>query len=306
MINSLKNLIKIEGGLSKKKIFRKTEKKINKIIIDFSEEKKDFYNFLDVYNILKGINISIPKIYEVYLNKYLIVMEDFGDETFDKSFHHNDFYNLTKIAIDNLIVIQNSLIVEDFSRLDKYSIYNLKSELSEFVDYYIPHKKIINFSKEYFYDYWDEIYNSQKFEFLSFVHKDYEFINLFFLSKNNNHLKCGIIDFQNAFKGFIGWDLFSILENPRIDYTRKYNEDLIKYFYDNVNIKTEYDTFRYQYYLLNLARLSRLLGRWIKLFKFEKNKEYLNYMNSTEKRIIACLKNIKDKKLLEIYNKVLK
>ena len=297
------NLVEINKGLSKKKIFRKYEKKYNKIILDFSEDKSQFYNFFHIYQILKKINISIPKIYEVYLKKKLIIMEDFGDQTFDKLFSEDDLYHLLKIAVDNLIVIQNSLILNDLVKLEKYSFSILKEEISEFVDYYIPYKKIANFPTNDFYNCWENIYNSQKFEFTSFTHKDYEFINLIYLSKNKQHLKCGIIDFQNAFLGFPGWDLFSILENPRIYFTRQYNEDLIKYFYDNVNINMEFNSFRSQYYILNLSRQTRLLGRWVKLFNENKNQNYLKYISSTHKRIFSSLKNIQNDKLKLIYEK---
>ena len=128
---------------------------------------------------------------------------------------------------------------------------------------------------------------------------------LIFLKKNNYHLRCGIIDFQSAFVGFIGWDLFSILENPRINFTRKYNEELIKYFYENVYISTEFNSFRNQYYLLSLARLTRLLGRWVKLLNNKNNIEYLNYIKITQKRIISCLKNIKNDRLKLIYERAL-
>ena len=42
----LQNLTEIKGGLSKKKIYRKSEKNINKIYLDFSLDEKEFYNFL--------------------------------------------------------------------------------------------------------------------------------------------------------------------------------------------------------------------------------------------------------------------
>ena len=300
------NLTEIKKGLSNKKIFRKFDKKLKKIVIDFSKEKKEFYNFLDTYQILKKINISIPKIYEVYLNKKIIVMEDFGDETFDKLYNKEDLYYLLKISVDNLIIINNSLIINDLAKLKKYSIEDLKLEISEFVDFYIPQNKIEDFPKNEFYDCWESIYNIENFEFNSFCHKDFEFINLIYLDKNKNHLKCGIIDFQSAFSGFIGWDLFSILENPRLNFTRKYNEGLIKYFYDNININIEFNSFRNQYYLLNLVRQTRLLGRWIKLFNEENNKHYLNYINTTKKRIIPCLTNLQNDKLKTIYERVLK
>ena len=298
------NLTEIKGGLSKKKVFRKLETKTKKIVIDFSDDTNEFENFINVYNILKKINISIPKVYEVYLKEKIIIMEDFGDNTFHKIFSEKNIYNLLKLAVDNLIVIQNSLVSSDTLTLRKYTFYDLQKEVSEFVEYYIPYKKVTNFPVFDFYTAWKNIYNSQNFDFSSFIHKDFEFINLILLRKKNLHLQCGIIDFQSAILGFKGWDLFSILENSRLNFTRKYNEDLIKYFYTNVSMNIDFDTFRNQYYLLNLGRQTRLLGRWIKLFN-EGNKDYLNYVVPTQKRIFSCLTNIKDDKLKKIYEKYL-
>ena len=117
-------------------------------------------------------------------------------------------------------------------------------------------------------------------------------------------MKCGIIDFQSAFRGFVGWDLFSLLENPRINFTRQYNEEFIKYFYENISCQSDFTTFRDQYYILNLARLTRLLGRWAKLLN-QGNKKYLNYMYSTKSRLISSLVNIKDENLKKIYEEAL-
>ena len=303
MIFSFDNLIEIKGGLSKKKVYRKYEKKISKIVLDFSNELNEYKNFLQVYDILKKLNILIPKIYEVYPKKKIIVMEDFGKKRFDKILEEEDLYNLLKLAVENLIIIQNSIICDDLLKLKKYTHEDLKSEISEFVDFYIPYKKISNFASADFYKTWVKAYKNQKFDFSSFSHKDYEFINLILLSNKSLHLKCGIIDFQSAFVGFVGWDLFSILENPRLNFTRDYNEDLMKYFYENVNVKSKFDSFRNQYYLLNLSRLTRLLGRWIKLFN-EGNKEFIKFVEPTQKRIIFCLQNIQDRKLKKIYEEI--
>ena len=297
-------LSEIKGGLSEKKVFRKQEKNYNKIIIDFSKNANEFNNFLDVYRILLKTNISIPKIYEVNLEKNLILMEDFGDNSFDKIFDQNNLYDLLKLAVDNLIIIQNFINTEDLENLEKYSYIKLNEEISEFVDYYLPYKNNVNFQVKDFFRIWEKVYNAQNFNFNSFVHKDFEFINLIFLNKNKSHLKCGIIDFQSAFIGFKGWDLFSILENSRFNFTRKYNEHLIKYFYNNINFGADFNTFRKQYYILNLARQTRLLGRWVKLFN-EGYKNYLTYIGPTKNRIIASLKNVDDDKLKRIYETIL-
>ena len=300
---SLHNLIEIKSGLSNKRIFRKYEDKFSKIIIGFSNDEKEFFNFLNTYNILKKTNVSIPKIYDVYLKEYIIVMEDFGNNTFDTLLDDNELYNLLKLSIDNLIYIQNSLTSEDITKLEMYSYAKFKIEISELIEYYIPFRKINNFPTNLFYEYWEDIFKSQRFQFESFVHKDYEFINLILIDKNIKHLRCGIIDFQSAFRGFIGWDLFTILENPRIYFTRKYNEELIKYFYENTNINLKFSTFINQYYLLNLGRHTRLLGRWIKLYNVNNNPIYLQFLDVTQKRISATLNHIQSQKIKEFYKK---
>ncbi len=297
-----KNLTEIKGGLSNKLVFRKSANKCSKIIIDFSKDEKKFWNFLNIYEILKKINVSIPKIYEVYLQKKIIVMEDFGDNKFDKIVNEKDLYYLLKLAIDNLIIIQNSIIEENLLKLEKYTFKNLKNEISELVDYYIPFKKVPDFPIDDFYNLWEKVYSSNNFDFNYFSHKDYEFINLIFINKNKYHLKCGIIDFEDAFLGFKGWDLFSILENPRLELTRDYNENLIKYFYNNTTNITEFHIFRKHYYILNLARQTRLLGRWVKILN-EGKIEFLNYIKPTKNRIISCLINIEVTELKKIYEK---
>ena len=259
------DLEKIEDGLSNKLIYRITEKENTKIIIDFSRDKQDFKNFLNIYEILQKINISIPKIYEVNRKQYKIYMQDFGKNRFNIIYNKDNLFKLLKLAVENIIVIQNESNLNNLKNLKEYTFEDLKIELNEFVTYYIPANKNSNFPTSKFYESWKSIFYSQNYNMKNFVHKDFEFVNLFFLENCESHLQCGIIDFQSAFMGFIGWDLISLLENPRINFTRDYNNKLIEYFYDNMPIIENLNTFRKQYYVLCLARQTRLLGRWRKL-----------------------------------------
>ncbi len=299
------DLEKIEDGLSNKLIYRITEKENTKIIIDFSRDKQEFKNFLTVYEILQKINISIPKIYEVNQKQYKIHMQDFGKNRFNQIYNKDNLYKLLKLAVENIIVIQNESNLNNLKNLQEYTFEDLKIELKEFVTYYIPNNKNSNFPTSKFYETWKSIFYSQNYNMKNFVHKDFEFVNLFFLENCESHLQCGIIDFQSAFKGFIGWDLISLLENPRINFTRDYNDRLIEYFYDSTSIIENFNTFLEKYYVLSLARQTRLLGRWRKLLSTNNDKKYLNYLEITKSRTIATLNNIKNYELRSIYKKYL-
>ncbi len=305
MNSDYNELEKIDSGLSKKLIYRKTEKNNIKIIIDFSRDKQEFKNFLNVYEILLKANVSIPKIYEVSKQKYKIYMQDFGNDRFNKIYNKNNLYKLLKLAVDNLIVIQNESNLNNLKNLKEYTFEDLKIELKEFVTYYIPANKNSNFPTSKFYELWESLFYSQNYNMKNFVHKDFEFVNLFFLENYKSHLQCGIIDFQSAFIGFIGWDLLSLLENPRINFTRDYNDKLIEYFYNNTPIIENLDIFREQYYVLSLARQTRLLGRWRKLLSINNDNQYLDYLKITKSRTIATLNNIKNYELRSIYEKYL-
>ena len=295
------DLEKIEDGLSNKLVYRKKEKENNKIIIDFSKDKKEFKNYLDVYEILLKVNVSIPKIYEVNKQQNKIYMQDFGNDRFNKKYNKDNLYKLLKLAVDNIIVIQNELHSKNLKNLKKYTFEDLKIELKEFVTYYISSNKNSNFPTSKFYKLWESIFYSQNYNMNYFVHKDFEFVNLFFLENYESHLKCGIIDFQSAFIGFIGWDLLSLLENPRINFTRDYNDKIIEYFYDNTPIMENLNTFREQYYVLSLARQTRLLGRWRKLLSINNDNLYLDYLKITKSRTTVTLNNIKNHELRSIY-----
>ena len=153
------DLEKIEDGLSNKLIYRITEKENTKIIIDFSRDKQEFKNFLTVYEILQKINISIPKIYEVNQKKYKIYMQDFGKNRFNKIYNKDNLFKLLKLAVENIIVIQNESNLNNLKNLKDYTFEDLKIELKEFVTYYIPTNKNSNFPTLKFYELWKSIFS---------------------------------------------------------------------------------------------------------------------------------------------------
>lgn len=299
------DLYQIESGLSQKKIYRFKNNKEKKIVVNFSYETKQFVSFLDVHKFLSNINISIPKIFETDINKKIIIMEDFGDNRFDKLINSIDPKEILIDAINSLIEIQNTQkpIVNKF--LKKYDFSSFEIEIAEFADFYLPINNISKDVVDEFFYVWKSEFNNFNFNWDSFVHKDFELSNLIYLPQRDGHLKCGIIDFQNAFIGFSGWDVFSLLENPRIYFAEKYNDELVEYFFDNTNQNLSFSEFLLQYYFLNTARQTRIIGRWINLDKKYNINDYSKYLDVTVQRLQKSLYNLKNEKLSKLYEKII-
>jgi hypothetical protein len=113
-----------------------------------------------------------------------------------------------------------------------------------------------------------------------FVHRDYHSRNLMITRQ-----KISVIDFQDAFWGESCWDLFSLLEDSRVSFSNKYNEEMIEYFYLNTNQKITLHDYKLKYHFLNCSRQTRLLGRWVKLAKKSNIISYLDFIYVTKKRL---------------------
>ena len=298
-------IYQLESGASYKKIYRFKNQIKDKILVDFFFYHGDYISFLEVNNFLSNINISVPKIFDTDYNKSVIMMEDFGDNRYDRLISNNNTKEILIDAINSLIEIQNTQKPVVNNIFKQYNLSSFEIEIAEFANFYLPMNNISPDIAEEFFYIWRHEFKKLNFEWDSFVHKDFELSNLIHLPKRNSHLKCGILDFQNAFIGFSGWDLFSLLENPRIDFEDKYNDELLEYFYNSTNQTIHFRDFLTQYYFLNTARQTRIIGRWINLDKKNKNNNYTKYLEVTVKRLKKSLHNLQNKKLSRLYHKIL-
>ncbi len=299
------DVYEIESGASHKKIYRFKNNNEGKIIVDFSYKYNDYLSFLEINNFLSMINISVPKIFDTDDTNCVIIMEDFGNIRYDKLINSIDPKDILIDAINSLIEIHKAQKPTVNKFFKKYDFSYFTVEIAEFADFYLSKKNIGKDVVDEFFDIWKSEFENLNFNWDSFVHKDFELSNLMHLSQRDGHLKCGILDFQNAFIGFSGWDVFSLLENPRIYFDDKDNDELIEYYFNKTNQNLSFKEFLTQYYFLNTARQSRIIGRWINLDKKNKNNNYSKYLSVTLKRLEKSLYNLQNKKLSKLYGKII-
>ena len=192
-----------------KKIFTDYNQNNSYIVTDFNNDKSEYFNYIKIYNILKEINISVPKIIEKNDNDLLIISEDFGDLRFDKILNKYPLKDLLNYAIETLIILKNSIKFNSDFKLPQYNFEIFKNEIMELPQYYFPYININdkNLIKE-FSDIWKDAYKILNLNLIVLHIKILILIILSFALKKN-HLKCGVIDFQDAFWGESSWDFFT-------------------------------------------------------------------------------------------------
>jgi len=291
----LKNFIKnnfnkakvkeLKQDASKRKYYRIESNDKSFILLDSRKEFKQFHDLLKIYNIIKDIDISIPKILDHDSSIGVIILEDFGDNRFDKLINKPEYTShLLRIAMDCLIIFKNSIKINKTNYIPTYNIDFFKNELSEFVDWYIPFifkKKLNEKFKADFYNIWERKYYEIELDSNNFVHRDFFCNNLFYLPSRNKHLKCGIIDYQGAFLGDSAIDIVSLFEDSRRIINNFNRLDLINHYLDKTNQIKKMDEFLIKFDFIGAARQTRILGRWIKLLKLNNKKEYLKYINTS-------------------------
>ena len=295
---------KIQSGASKKFFYRLNVDSKSYILIDFNNNKTEYDDHIKIYNLLKNIDISTPKIIEKYDEHLLLITEDFGDLRFDKILKDYSLRDILSYAVDTLVVLNNSIKFNSALKIPEYNFKIFDSEIIELPEYYFPYIGLNNKDLiEEFFIIWHEAFRNFKFQFNKFAHKDFNINNLILLPSKKNYLKCGVIDFQSAFWGESSWDLFSLLEDSRTLFSDEHNMYFIKYFYSKTNNNTSLEEFIAKYYFLNSSRQTRLLGRWIKLNREFNQKWYLEFIHVTLYRLKKSIYLSGSNKLIKFYNK---
>ena len=216
-------IIPIAGDASFRKFYRLRLKKKSKIIIFASKGKyTNLVAYSAVNNFLRNNRILAPKLYEHNLSKGILIIEDFGDTTFNKILvKKNSKFPIYKKLVDLLIKIQKikpksklRSIIKKPHILKSYSKSLLHKESDLFFDWYLPlflnkkkNKEIKKKAKRIL----SQLYNRLNFPNSCFVHRDYHVENLMKIKK-----KIGVIDSQDALIGNPVYDLVSLVDDVRI------------------------------------------------------------------------------------------
>jgi aminoglycoside/choline kinase family phosphotransferase len=190
-----------------------------RVVMDAPPDKEDVAPFLKVAALLEGCGVHVPHIHAADSRRGLVLLEDLGSDPYLTQLRSGDEADLLYgDALEALrrIQVQGREVLGELSPYDRTV---LGREMALMPEWFCERHLQLKLDDA------DRAVLAQSFEFLTvealaqplvFVHRDYHSRNLMRLPDRNP----GIIDFQDALAGPVGYDLVSLLKDCYIDWPR--------------------------------------------------------------------------------------
>ena len=302
----------IKNDASFRKFYRINLNKNSKIIVFAEKEKyKNLIVYCTINNFLRNNKILAPKLFEHNYTKSVIIIEDFGDLTFNKILSvKKDKLIIYKKLVDLLLKIQKirpkeklRTISSQLYVINKYSMKYLHQESDLFLNWYLPmvlnQKKVFSI-KLRIKKSLSKLYKKLNFPNTCFVHRDYHVLNLMKVGR-----KIGVIDSQDAIIGNPTYDLVSLIDDVRIKTSQKLKNQIYMYYLKKAPriYKVKSEKFLEDFNVLSVQRSLKIIGIFSRLFKRDKKNKYLKMIPYAWKLLEMRMRSETFSELKEILDK---
>ena len=212
---------KLPGDASFRRYERLTLDGRRAMLMDAPPPKEDVRPFLRVARQLTKLGFSAPHVFEADETNGLLLLEDFGDDTFTRLLAKGaDETALYELAVDTLIGL-HLVPIDKVLPLNTppYDEAKLLEEARLLTDWFMPAMGIAP-SPEALAAYeaaWRDAFKALDRQPYTLVLRDYHVDNLMRLPARAGIAACGLLDFQDALVGPTAYDLVSLLEDARRD-----------------------------------------------------------------------------------------
>jgi N-acetylmuramate 1-kinase len=188
------------------------------VLMDAPPPQEDVRRYVQVARLLRGYGLSAPQIYAEEPDLGLLLIEDFGDDTYTRLLAAgHDETTLYTLAIDTLIALQRAVGAPP--AVPNYDEATLLREAALLVDWYAPETgaALPPSEREEYLTLWREVLPFAERPGPTLVMRDFHVDNLMLLHRRAGLRSCGLLDFQDALIGPASYDLVSLLGDARRD-----------------------------------------------------------------------------------------
>jgi len=301
---------KISGDASFREFYRVQKNTKSSILVLAKKDKyKNIFTYCAINEILNKNKILAPKVINNFKQDNIIEISDLGKKSFCEFIKNKKnkipeykklielILKIQKIKLNNSYKFNNKII-----RFEKHSLKNLHKESDLFFNWYLSYKikkkKLARIKTEIKKEL-NEVYKKLYFKNIYFVHRDFHVSNIILSGK-----KLGLIDSQDAIVGNPLYDLASLIDDVRVNLSKKNQDILFRYYIqkskflkkDQLNLKNDFD-------ILSVQRNLKILGIFVRLLKRDGKSNYIKYLPRTWKLLEVRLKNTIFDRLKKVINK---
>ena len=301
---------KISGDASFREFYRVQKNTKSSILVLAKKDKyKNIFTYCAINEILNKNKILAPKVINNFKQDNIIEISDLGKKSFCEFIKNKKnkiteykklielILKIQKIKLNNSYKFNNKII-----RFEKHSLKNLHKESDLFFNWYLSYKikkkKLARIKTEIKKEL-NEVYKKLYFKNIYFVHRDFHVSNIILSGK-----KLGLIDSQDAIIGNPLYDLASLIDDVRVNLSKKNQDILFRYYIqkskflkkDQLNLKNDFD-------ILSVQRNLKILGIFVRLLKRDGKSNYIKYLPRTWKLLEVRLKNSIFDRLKKVINK---
>jgi aminoglycoside/choline kinase family phosphotransferase len=251
------------------------------VLMDAPPPQEDVRPFLAVARALQVLGFSAPAILAEDVAAGLLLLEDFGDDTYTRVLARGQAEApLYALAVDLLIALHRRFDAAATVAVPPYDDQRLLAEAALLVDWYLPAmvgKPTEPALRQEYHDLWRPLFPVARAIPSSLVLRDYHVDNLMMLDGRAGLAACGLLDFQDAVIGPRSYDLAALLGDARRDVP----EDLAaamraRYLHSFPDL--DHAAFAASYAVLGAQRNCKIIGIFTRLCVRDGKPIYLNHI----------------------------
>lgn len=295
-------ITRLAGDASFRQYFRIKTPDSSFILMDAPPDKECCQSFIEIDKLFCDNYLHAPHIFEQNLEKGWLLLEDFGDDVLLNILTPQNVDEYYHKAIDMICDIQHIDPPEELPTFDETL---LKKELSLFQEWFIERllRLSLNMDEQRVLDsFFDQLIAGIVIQAYRLTHRDFHSRNLICLHDGS----LGVLDFQDAVIGPMGYDLISLIKDAYIAWPRAKQEAWVAYYFNQAIVygllrKQTFETFLRETELVGLQRHIKVVGIFSRLYQRDGKSDYLkdiprvlSYINDTLSYLCSSLKDNAD------------
>lgn len=271
-----------------RRYFRWNNGKHSYVCMDAPPDKENIIPFIAISKRMEQAGVNVPHIHAQNINDGFLLLDDLGTEDYLSQLDDDSVDGLYSDALTALLHINQT----DCSGLPLYDEERLLNEMNLFKEWFlVRHCGIIltDDQEDIVNKTFGALIDNAYLQPQVFVHRDYHSRNLMYVTKNNP----GVIDFQDAVKGPITYDLVSLLKDCYIKWPKEFIRAWALNFRDMAVNQGQLETcdnerFLRWFDLMGMQRHLKVLGIFARLNYRDNKSGYLKDLPLTYQYLIEA------------------